>query len=208
MQIDEASARFVCERFGKHRFSAAGRAIEQDTRGCAEERGTVGVEVRHGKGIDDGFLEFFDDGVKTTNICPLSVFLPFSRYRYFLFSCETCTSTCQSPPVCNPELRTLLMESSRLTLKAYGNLFGRNDLHGNCLFVRVQIEVLYPWPPRARVRLVVVFTVVLAIAFPPFTCENGIEFASGSRGFGPGFFFLLGFRIEAREQVADDKVCD
>ena len=98
------------------------------------------------------------------------------------------------------------MGLSRLTLKADGNLLGRNDFHGNCLFVRVEIEVLYPWPSMPRVRLVVIFTIILAIAFSPFTCENSIEFASCGRGLCAGFFFLLGFGIEAREQVANDEV--
>jgi hypothetical protein len=30
----------------------------------------VRVEVRQGKGVDDGFFEFFDDGVETTNVYP------------------------------------------------------------------------------------------------------------------------------------------
>lgn len=91
------------------------------------------------------------------------------------------------------------MDLSRLTLKADRNLLGRNDFHGNCLFVRVEIEVLYPWPSMPRVRLIIIFTVILAITFPPFTCENGIEFASRGRSLCAGFFFLLGFGIEARE---------
>ena len=103
-------------------------------------------------------------------------------------------------------VQLLIHGISRLTLKAHGNLFGRNNLHGNGLFVRVQIQVLYPWASVPRIRLVFIFAVVLAIAFPPFACENGVEFACCGCGFGAGFFFLLGFRIEAREQVADDKV--
>ena len=98
------------------------------------------------------------------------------------------------------------MRLSQLTFKAHGNLFRRNHFHGNGLFVRVQIQVLYPRPSMPRVRLVVIFAIVLAVTFPPFTCKNGVEFACCGRGFGAGFFLLLCVGIEAREQVANDKV--
>ena len=41
----------------------------------------MGVEVGHGEGIDDRFLEFFNDGVETSDVCLLSVPLPFSKHR-------------------------------------------------------------------------------------------------------------------------------
>jgi len=73
VQVDEAGARFVCEGFCKHSLSATGRTVEEDAAGCAEERGRVRVEVGHGKGVDDGFLEFVDYRVEATDICEVLV---------------------------------------------------------------------------------------------------------------------------------------
>jgi hypothetical protein len=73
VQVDEAGARFVREGFCKHSLSATGRTVEEDAAGCAEERGRVRVEVGHGKGVDDGFLEFVDYRVEATDICEVLV---------------------------------------------------------------------------------------------------------------------------------------
>jgi hypothetical protein len=158
VQVDEAGARFVREGFCKHSLSATGRTVEEDAAGCAEERGRVRVEVGHGKGVDDGFLEFVDYRVEATDI-----------------------------------------------LEAHGNLFRRNNLHGNRLFVGAQVEVLYPRPSGPGF-CVVIFAVVLTIAFPPLACKDGVEFTRRSRGFGAGFFFLLSLRVEACEEVTNDEV--
>jgi hypothetical protein len=40
----------------------------------------------------------------------------------------------------------------------------------------------------------------------PLARENGVEFARGGGGFGACLLFLLGFGIEAGQQIADDKV--
>jgi len=65
----------------------------------------------------------------------------------------------------------------RHTLEAHGDFLWRNNLHGNCLLVCVQIQVLYPRPSMPRIGLVFVFTVVFAIAFPPLARQDSVEFA-------------------------------
>lgn len=92
----------------------------------------------------------------------------------------------------------------QLTIKANGDLLGRNNLHGNRLLVRIQIEILYPWSPAAPLGLFV--AVVLAIALAAFARQYGVELARGGRCFGASFFLGLGIWVEAREEVADDKV--
>ena len=98
-------------------------------------------------------------------------------------------------------------ETSMHTIKRDRNLLWRNNLHGNRLLVCIQVEVLYPRPPVPRV-CILVFAVILVVALPPFAGQYGVELACGGRGFGACFFFLLGFRVEAGEEVADYKVGD
>lgn len=178
VQVDEAGARLVGKGFGEHRLAAARRAVEQHARGGAEQRRTVGVEVGHGEGVDDRLLELFDDGVEAANVCVSSVL----------------------PAVAGAVL------GARRTLEADGNLLGRHHLHGNRLLVRVEVEVLYPRAAVARVCLVI--AVVLAVALAALAGQDGVELAGGGRCLGAGLFLLLGVGVEAREQVADDKVGD
>lgn len=96
-------------------------------------------------------------------------------------------------------------DSLQRTVKADRNLLGRNDLHGNRLLIRAQVQILYSRPPIPPLRVFLV-AVILAIALPPLARQYGVEFAVCGRGFGACFLLLLGFGVEAREQVADDKV--
>lgn len=90
-------------------------------------------------------------------------------------------------------------------VKSYGNFFGGDNLHGNGLLVRIEIQFLYAWASLPRVCLVFI-AVVLAMTHSPFASQNGIELACGCRRFGACFFFLLGLGVESSEEVADDKV--
>ena len=56
------------ESLGEHRLAAARWAVEEDTGRCGEERGGVGVEVREGERVDDGFLQLFDYVVEAADI--------------------------------------------------------------------------------------------------------------------------------------------
>jgi hypothetical protein len=40
----------------------------------------------------------------------------------------------------------------------------------------------------------------------PLARKNGVEFARGGGGFGACLLLLLGFGVEAGQQIADDKV--
>jgi hypothetical protein len=52
----------------------------------------------------------------------------------------------------------------------------------------------------------VIAIVVSAMALSPLPCQDGVEFPRRGRGFGACFLFLLGFGIEAREQIPYDEV--
>jgi hypothetical protein len=98
------------------------------------------------------------------------------------------------------------MAATRRTLKRDGNLLGRNDFHGNGLLISVEVQVLDPRPSALGIVLVVAVIVSAATA-SALARQYGAEFAICGRGFGACFFFLLRFGVEAREEVADDKVC-
>ena len=86
------------------------------------------------------------------------------------------------------------------TIKAHGNLLGRNNLHSDGLLIAVQDQLLHARPSVPRILvLVVVFAVVLAVALPALAVEDGIEFASCGGGFGACFFFRLSVGVESRE---------
>lgn len=70
-----------------------------------------------GKRVYNGFFQFFNDGVKTANICKALA----SDIKHAI--------------------------ETHLTIKRNRNLFRRNNLHGYCLLVRIEIEILYPRPP-------------------------------------------------------------
>lgn len=88
-----------------------------------------------------------------------------------------------------------------------GYLLWRNNFHGYCLLVRVEIQVLYPRPSAPPLVLVVAVIVSAAVFLSPLPGQYGVEFASRGRGFGACFFLLLCFRVESRQEVAYDEVC-
>ena len=55
-------------RFGEHGLAAAGGTVEKDSRGSGEEGRSGSVEMRHGKGVDDGLLELRDDGSEPADV--------------------------------------------------------------------------------------------------------------------------------------------
>lgn len=68
VEVDEASPRLVCKSLCQHGLSATGRPVQQHAAGSAQQRRRVGVEMRHGQRVDDGFLELLDDRVETADV--------------------------------------------------------------------------------------------------------------------------------------------
>jgi hypothetical protein len=144
----------------------------------------VRVEVRQGKGVDDGFFEFFDDGVETTNVYP-----------------QLAQPRCNCVPLGIDGLLCF-----QHTLERDGDLLGRNDLHGDGLLIRVEIQLLYPGPSASRFGIVIA-VVVSRRATPPLPRQYSAEFAGRRGGFGACLLLLRGFGIKTGEQVADNEVC-
>ena len=88
-------------------------------------------------------------------------------------------------------------------LKAEAEFYGNLEYSESA---GIRTEALFQKSQDECRPFVVIFAVVLAIAFPPLACKDGVEFTRRSRGFGAGFFFLLSLRVEACEEVTNDEV--
>lgn len=53
-----------------------------------------------------------------------------------------------------------------------------------------------------------IVAIIVSMALSPLACQYGVELARCGARFGACFFLLLGFGVEACEEVANDEVCD
>lgn len=93
-------------------------------------------------------------------------------------------------------------------LEAHWNLLGRDQIHGDGLFIAGQLEVFWacaaaPSSSAAASVILLIFGVVLT----RLMSEHCIESTGRGRCLLLGFFFLGGFGIETVEERSHDEEC-
>lgn len=109
-----------------------------------------------GKRVDDGFFELFDYRVETANV-----------YR-------STSVHVQIHSFYHEKASRSIWEI--VTVERHRNLLWRDNLHGNRLLVRCQVQVFYTRPVTSPSPLVVLVTIAI-VAIACFVREYGAELA-------------------------------